>query len=618
MADMWRRLPLASRIGPLIAATGLITGITAVLVVAWQLQVVAFAQLERAQIAIADSAAAIADEHLNAAQALVSSVASRPTVRAAAERADWDSPDIVAALQFLRQEVPSFINVGLLDGAGRSRANVLNPATNGLSFADREYFVEALRTGRASVTNPFLSANPVAPTFAVGAPIYGRDGAIHAVLVVGFDLGRLATEMRSPGASEGGRLVLVSPSGVTAVHSDPQKALAPISDEGPWATDAHRRGAISTGIETMPRGDGDRLIAYAPLRQAGWGVLISTPTAAIYGPVNLATSRAAAIAVPLALMLGVAGGWTAIRLLQPLRALSRATARVAQGNLSVRVRPEGASDLRTLAEEFNRMTEALEKKDDEQLRQRADLLEREVQERIEAAINLEAANKELEAFSYTVSHDLRAPLRAMDGFSRILEEDHGSELSVEARRYLGLVRSNALQMGALVDDLLAFSKLARQGLAKESTDPGRIARGVLADLMQHEDGRQIDVSIRELPSCLADPSLLRQVFSNLLGNALKYTRRRERAEIEVGSRVVDGEVAYFVTDNGTGFDMQYAGKLFGVFQRLHRSEEFEGTGVGLAIVQRIIHRHEGRVWAEAAIDKGATFSFTLGGNNGRG
>jgi PAS domain S-box-containing protein len=237
---------------------------------------------------------------------------------------------------------------------------------------------------------------------------------------------------------------------------------------------------------------------------------------------------------------------------------------------------------------------------------------------IERTAQLETVNKELEAFSYSISHDLRAPLRAMNGFSRILIEDYGPQVPDEARRYLHIVRDNAKRMGQLVDDLLAFSRLSRQPLQKQQVKPAEIVRQVLDELGSEQAGRLINISIGDLPAVQADPSLLKQVYINLLSNALKYTRGRDEAQVEVGSKADDngrGETTYYVKDNGTGFDMQYAGKLFGVFQRLHRAEEFEGTGVGLAIVQRIIHRHGGHVRAEAEENKGATFYFTLQGAN---
>ena len=234
----------------------------------------------------------------------------------------------------------------------------------------------------------------------------------------------------------------------------------------------------------------------------------------------------------------------------------------------------------------------------------------------EKNLALEAANQELESFSYSISHDLRAPLRAIAGFSRILLEDYVPHLPDEVQRYLRLVQENAQQMGRLIDDLLVFSRLSRQPLSKQPVSPAELVRKVLEELRAEQAGRQVDIHLHELPVCQADPSLLKQVLVNLLANALKFTRHREVAVIEIGCRPTSdspGPPVYFVKDNGAGFEMRYADKLFGVFQRLHRAEDYEGTGVGLALVQRIIHRHGGRVWAEAALEHGATFYFTLAG-----
>lgn len=229
---------------------------------------------------------------------------------------------------------------------------------------------------------------------------------------------------------------------------------------------------------------------------------------------------------------------------------------------------------------------------------------------------LEAANQELESFSNSISHDLRAPLQGMAGFSRMLREDHGTEALPAAHRLLGRVETNATKLGELVDGLLMFSRLGRQLLKKQPVAPTEIVRRVLEDLEAEQAGRPAEIRVAELPRCEADPTLLQQVFTNLLSNAFKYTRHTAAALIEVGCRNGSPLPVYYVKDNGAGFEMQYAGKLFGVFQRLHREEQFEGTGVGLAIVHRIVQRHGGRIWAESKVDRGATFFFTLGGGDG--
>ena len=231
---------------------------------------------------------------------------------------------------------------------------------------------------------------------------------------------------------------------------------------------------------------------------------------------------------------------------------------------------------------------------------------------LEAANNaLESANKELEAFSYSISHDLRAPLRHVDGFSQLLAEGYSAQLPPPAQRLLKNVCDGAKRLGRLIDDLLNFSRLSRRPLDKRTVSLSRLVQEVLDELQEERKGREVEIKIDPLPDCLGDASLLKQVYVNLLANALKFTRQRKPALIEIGGSEQAGELLCFVRDNGAGFDMQFADKLFGVFQRLHRDDQFEGTGVGLSIVQRIIHRHGGRIWAEAEVDKGATFHFTL-------
>jgi PAS domain S-box-containing protein len=230
------------------------------------------------------------------------------------------------------------------------------------------------------------------------------------------------------------------------------------------------------------------------------------------------------------------------------------------------------------------------------------------------ANQLEAANRELESFSYSVSHDLRAPLRAIDGFTRIFEEDYGATVDEEGRRLLKVIRDNSQRMGVLIDDLLAFSRLGRQPLSAEPIEMTALAEEALAEIRNAGPNPGAEVLIPQLPAVQADPVLLRQVWVNLLSNAIKYSSTRKSPKIEVGSvapKNPHDHQTYFVKDNGVGFDMRYYDKLFGVFQRLHSAEEFSGTGVGLAIVHRLITRHGGRVWAEAELDKGATFFFSL-------
>lgn len=224
---------------------------------------------------------------------------------------------------------------------------------------------------------------------------------------------------------------------------------------------------------------------------------------------------------------------------------------------------------------------------------------------------LEDANKELESFSYSVSHDLRAPLRAIDGFSHVMLEDYSGTLDEEAKRILNVIRDNTNKMKQLIEDLLSFSRLARKKITKSKVDLDELAEDVFRMLQAATPERKVKLKIKQPPSAHCDRTMVRDVLANLLSNAVKFTRPREKAVIEIGGRAEPQENDYYVKDNGVGFDMRFVNKLFGTFQRLHGEKEFEGTGIGLATVQRIIHRHGGRVWAKGKVDKGSTFYFTL-------
>ena len=238
-------------------------------------------------------------------------------------------------------------------------------------------------------------------------------------------------------------------------------------------------------------------------------------------------------------------------------------------------------------------------------------LEQRVRERTS---QLEAAVKELDAFSYSVSHDLRAPLRAVDGFSRLVLKGYSPQLDADGQRMLGVIRSETQRMGRLIDDLLAFSRLGRQQMDTTAIDMQAMVQAVFDEVAKPESERKLRLDLHPLPMARGAESMIRQVWVNLISNAVKFTSEREVGEIEIGAREGgNGAQIYYVKDNGAGFDMRYVGKLFGVFQRLHSAEEFQGTGVGLALVQRIVQRHGGKAWAEGEVGQGATFSFELPG-----
>lgn len=295
------------------------------------------------------------------------------------------------------------------------------------------------------------------------------------------------------------------------------------------------------------------------------------------------------------------------RMTKPLNQLSIDMGRAEAGESQVRAVLNGPKDIADMAHAFNSMMSVLEER-----AKQVNQLNTELEQRVSArTAQLEAANDELEAFSYSVSHDLRTPLRAIDGYSHILLEDYSDKLDDEGKRLLNVVRDNTGRMAQLIDDILKFSRTGRMELAFSEIDMKKMASGVFEELRATASDSNVLLEIGQLPATRGDSAMMRQVFVNLLSNAIKFSRINKAPRIRVGSSVKDGEIIYYVNDNGAGFDMKFADKLFGVFQRLHSVTEFEGTGIGLAIVKRIISRHGGRVWADGKVNEGATIYFAL-------
>ena len=324
------------------------------------------------------------------------------------------------------------------------------------------------------------------------------------------------------------------------------------------------------------------------------------------------------VALAIAGSIGVAfalASWLQRGLTTPVRTLADIARRVSEHkDYGLRAPVTSDDELGSLTGSFNEMLRQIEQRDSA-IRQLNTQLERRVAAR---TAELETSNRELEAFSYSVSHDLRAPLRHIDGFADLLGRHASASLDDKGRRYLVSISESAKSMGMLIDDLLSFSRMGRAELRATTVSLAGIVEEVRQEVERDAVGRRITWQIGALPQIQADPPMLRQVLSNLLSNAVKYTRSREQAHIEIGAVESEKETTIFVRDNGVGFDPEYTHKLFGVFQRLHHADDFEGTGIGLANVRRIVERHEGRAWAEGQVGAGATFFFSLprGGSSG--
>lgn len=485
------------------------------------------------------------------------------------------------------------------------------PLTTTISFAESSLFREA-REATGPIVGPFqidpLTQRRVLP---VAQPLTGAENERIGVLYFMIDVNALNLAPAVEPLPEGSFATIVDREGVIIARfpDRPDLVGTNISESDSFA---EIREQQQGALDTLSADGTEALIGYSPIAPGGGAfVLVGTPRASAYADANAALQRNL-ILLGVVTLYVMALGWLGTNriIIRPLRQVVDVADRIEAGDRSARVGPVyGVGEIAGLGRAFDEMADAVDQREADIDELNASL-ERRVEERTEELL---AANSELESFSYTVSHDLRAPLRAIDGFSELLQAKYQSDLPEEAQRFVDRIRTGAVRMGSLIDDLLQFSRLTRVDLARRPVSLDALVKEVIDDDFQSAaTGRQIAWRIGQLGTVPADPAMLRHVLVNLIGNAVKFSRDRSPVIVEIGRTEVDGETTYFVRDNGVGFDMAHATHMFGVFQRLHLQEEFEGTGIGLAIVERIVHRHDGRVWAESAPDQGATFFFTLG------
>jgi signal transduction histidine kinase len=496
---------------------------------------------------------------------------------------------------------PHLDNLGVAKADGSLWASAL-PFTGPTHVGDRAYFQRVMESGRFSVGDYQSGRFTKDPTIVCAQPIVNSEGKIDRVVFVAFDLQFLSPLIDDRVYHMGARLALVDRNGTVLGSSQ----SSDLGQTHPFSGGDSLPGSVASFRS------GDRLCSIAPVRTrplSGLRVIMDIHLDDLFRMARWRLYKnlgwlAFSLLIAAALC-GRVGGYFITRHVHSLLAT---TGQLRAGNLSARTGIGVQSgELADLARAIDTMAEGLERRNKE-LEEARQNLENKVELRTR---ELEEANRQLESFGFSISHDLRAPLRAIDGFSQILLNEHASSLLPEGRRILGLVVKNSKHMAQLIDDLLAFSRLGRQEVVGIELNMGEMAREVYQDLTTPPLPRSIDVTIRPMPNARGDNAMVRQVWTNLIENALKYTSRLPHAVIEIGVEMINGETAYFVKDNGVGFDPHFAGKLFQVFQRLHGSSQFAGTGVGLAIVHRIVLKHGGRVWAESRPQEGATFYFSL-------
>ncbi len=479
----------------------------------------------------------------------------------------------------------------------------------GASLGDRPYAQEALAASGAVVGPVDVSPLTGALVVPVLYPIHNGAGDVTGAMVAMMRLDTFLPADLLERHPDGAFVIVTDGEGnVIARHPDTARGRVGQPLTGPnfdLAVAEGRDSFAATSADGVPS-----FVGLAPVEALGdeARIVLGLPQEdAVGDAISDLWRDSTALLFFTAMAFGIALVGSQWLVVGPVRRMQRAAEGIASGDLATPDFKHPPGELGDLSRSFESMAQAVARRRAENEELNA-TLERRVHERTEA---LEAANRELEAFSYSVSHDLRSPLRAIDGFAELVETDLGDDMPESAKRYMSRVRAGTQRMGMLIDDLLQFSRVGRQDLTRRPFDLTTVVRETVEDL-QPPEGVEIEWQIGDLGEVVADRAMVRRITDNLIGNAVKFSSKVERPKIEVGRLEQDGETVFYVRDNGVGFDMAYADKLFGMFQRLHLPEEFEGTGVGLAIVQRVVSKHGGRVWVDAAVDRGATFYFTLG------
>lgn len=528
---------------------------------------------------------------------------------------DLDAPERDACSRFLGDVLkahPQYTGILTINPDGRLYCDSLRTGRD-LDLNDRRYFRDVQRADNPLAVEPVFGRLTGIAVMQVAYAARSDAGALRFVLLASVNLEQIMRSRAKTLPLDDAVIALVDSTGtVLSWQPGGDKLRGTSMADTPLFRFAMAQGDNRVQSE-ITVGGVPRLWAASALPEypdAGLRVLVGVSRRGLLEEANRNLGRSLLV-MALVLLAAFIGAWALSELgvRRQIARISAALNRFSNGDFDARIgKPYPGGEIGGLMAAIDRDFGLIQEQRDIINRLNADL-ERRVAER---TAELEAANKELESFCYSVSHDLRMPLRHIDGYIRLLAEESGDRLPAESQRYLQVVTEAGRNMGRLIDDLLAFSRMGREALKEDRVDLDALLKETIDMLQPEIQGRNIVWKLSPLPAVRGDRSMLRQVFANLLGNAIKYSRPRNPAEIEVGcAGDADGRRVIFVRDNGVGFDMQYADKLFGVFQRMHRADQFEGTGIGLANVRRIISRHGGRVWAEAEEGRGATFYVTL-------
>ncbi len=570
-------------------------------------------QVQSANLVAATLAARAVEQYIADVAGVMREAPGRPKLGQEIRSANW--PEVSKVLENFLRSFMQFDYVFVQDPRGIIRVRVPHAETVGQDFSFRDFFQEAMRTRRLYISGVYVSSAAKRAVISIAVPVLGGPDEVKGVIVGALSLGALTEFVSTIGHEDRGLVYVVDGQGLLIAQAGGTRAAPPGTEvKGLPIVQAVLAGRSGSMEFQEPEGQERFLGAYVPITRLGWGVVAAQPVSVAYAAGNRLgrwllwiTAGFTAGAIVL--------GWALARTLTgPVLRLAEATKKLGAGDFSVRVAREGHDEVAALAVSFNAMAEQVQRSYQalEQKAREVAALNEELEQRvIERTRQLEAANRELEAFTYTVSHDLKAPLRGMEGFARALEEDYAGRLDEAGARHLGLIQSGARRMGQLIDDLLRYSRLERREMKHEPVALRRLVERVCEEVEEEIRARGLSLRMElDVETVAAEPEGLREAVANLVGNAVKFSRNSD-GTITIASRRESHAVILSVTDTGIGFDMKYHDRIFGIFERLHRQEEYPGTGVGLAIVRKVAERHGGRVWAMSEPGKGSTFYLAL-------